>query len=332
MSDTSRAPRDNPLDFLKGVLVIVMVLYHAMNVYADAGPGAYSYIRFVSGSFVFVSGYFLPAFYGERFSQAPWGTSKRLLQRGFKLVLLFTLLNGLILLSGVGNPHKQTTIAGDYWAHAAAIYGIGAPGAAAFQILLPIAYVLLLAPLFLGLSKYRHGLIAGGFASALAWSLADIESINLGMGVVGIIGLFLGMAASSLERLFGIPGKTALLAGIAATMALMEFFDRNALTYAVGVTLMVMLLYALARRLALQDRASAVAILLGKYSLLGYIGQIVLLQVSARLLGGPRWPLGVEILAIVAATTVLLALLCYALQYLRGRSTLVDKGYRLVFS
>lgn len=332
MSSPNPSSRDNSLDFLKGVLVIVMVLYHAMNVYADAEPGAYSYIRFVSGSFVFVSGYFLPAFYAARFRLSPWETSKRLLQRGLKLVLLFSLLNGLILLTGVGNPHKQIAASGDHWDRLAAIYGIGAPGAAAFQILLPIAYVLLLAPAFLGLARYRFGLIAAGFGGALGWSLTGTESVNLGMGVVGLIGLFLGMAATPLERLFGFPGKALLLAGIAGTMALMEFFDRNALTYAIGVTLMVMLLYALARRLALTGSPSAVAILLGKYSLLGYIAQIVLLQVSSRLLGGPRWPLGVEIAAIVAATVTALTLLCSALHHARRRSTWVDRGYRLVFS
>jgi len=329
---SATATRDQSLDFVKGLLVLIMVLYHAMNVFAEAEAGAYSYIRFVSGSFVFVSGYFIPGFYGERFRRQPAATASRLLQRGGKLLALFTVLNGLILLTGVGNPHKQNALGDDYGARLLAIYGSGEPGAAAFQILLPIAYLLLLSPLLLALARFRHELIGLALAATLGWTYLGIEWVNVAMGLVGVIGLVLGLEAERLERPFAALGRTLLLTAIAAAMLLMQYFDRNAMSYAAGVTLMVMLFYALAKKLALRDRASAVVITLGNYSLLAYIAQIVLLQIGARLLGSPRWPLGPEIAAIVAATSLLLILLCYALSFLRRRSALIDRSYRLVFS
>jgi len=44
--------RDLPLDFVKGVPVIVMVTYHVMNIFSTASAEAYGYIRFVNGSFI----------------------------------------------------------------------------------------------------------------------------------------------------------------------------------------------------------------------------------------------------------------------------------------
>ena len=40
--------RDLNLDFVKGVLVVVMVVYHAMNYFADVDPDYYGYIRFIN--------------------------------------------------------------------------------------------------------------------------------------------------------------------------------------------------------------------------------------------------------------------------------------------
>src|SRR5262245_1486476 len=100
------AVRDLTLDVVKGTLVVVMVVYHAMNIFSTAGPDEYAYVRFVSGSFILMSGYIIARFDGPRF-KADWrGTYQRLVARGLKLLILFTLLNLLINLTGIGNPDK----------------------------------------------------------------------------------------------------------------------------------------------------------------------------------------------------------------------------------
>src|SRR5262245_25828550 len=98
--------RDLPLDFVKGMLVIVMVIYHVMNIFSTARSEAYGYIRFVSGSFIFISGYIIAIFYEQKFQIDRIGTSQRLIMRGLKLLLVFTVLNILINVTGVGNPNK----------------------------------------------------------------------------------------------------------------------------------------------------------------------------------------------------------------------------------
>ena len=49
--------RNAPLDFVKGLLVIAMVVYHEMNYFSTAGPEGFGHVRFVTGSFIFISGY-----------------------------------------------------------------------------------------------------------------------------------------------------------------------------------------------------------------------------------------------------------------------------------
>jgi hypothetical protein len=66
------------LDLVKGALVVVMVVYHAMNIFSTAGPDEYVYVRFVSGSFILMSGYIVARFHEARF-KADWrSTSPRL--------------------------------------------------------------------------------------------------------------------------------------------------------------------------------------------------------------------------------------------------------------
>src|SRR5215471_235911 len=106
MNSTPGTPRDLILDFVKGILVIVMVIYHVMNVFSTASPEAFGYIRFVSGSFIFISGYIISVFYEQRFQTDGTSTSKRLAVRGLKILFIFTILNIFINLTGLKNPSK----------------------------------------------------------------------------------------------------------------------------------------------------------------------------------------------------------------------------------
>src|SRR5437868_116543 len=117
--------RDHAIDFVKGALVVFMVVYHSMNILSTAGPDAFGYVRFVSSSFILLSGYIIARFYGGRFGANPAGTSKRLITRGLKLLLVFTVLNVLINMTGVGNPDKAQTGLSSYVENFAAIYVVG---------------------------------------------------------------------------------------------------------------------------------------------------------------------------------------------------------------
>jgi fucose 4-O-acetylase-like acetyltransferase len=68
---TNSAPdvRDLTLDVVKGALVVLMVVCHAMNIFSIAGPDEYAYVRFVSGSFILMSCYIVARFDGPRLTQ-----------------------------------------------------------------------------------------------------------------------------------------------------------------------------------------------------------------------------------------------------------------------
>ncbi len=170
---TGSAPavRDLTLDLVKGALVVLMVVYHAMNIFSTAGPHEYAYVRFVSGSFVLMSGYIVARFHEARF-KADWrGTSRRLVVRGLKLLMLFTLLNLLINLTGIGNPNKVQLGIQRFMSTLFEVYVAGEPAHASFQILLPIAYLLVAAPALLMLGRLSKWLFVASFVMAFAPSL-----------------------------------------------------------------------------------------------------------------------------------------------------------------
>src|SRR5262245_17197981 len=242
---THSAPvvRDLTLDVVKGALVVVMVVYHAMNIFSTAGPDEYAYVRFVSGSFILMSGYIVARFDGPRF-KADWrGTSRRLVARGLKLLILFTLLNLLINLTGIGNPDKVQLGLRGYTSTLFEVYVAGEPRYASFQILLPIAYLLVAAPAVLMLGGLSKWLFMASFATAFALSLFGIESVNLDFAVLGAIGLSGGILTNLVEKPLAMTGVWSIAGGLLASVMLMKYLNANLATYALGTIVILKLLY-----------------------------------------------------------------------------------------
>src|SRR5580692_606153 len=89
--------RNAALDFTKGVLVLVMVLYHWLNYFH--GPGdVYRYLRFLTPSFIFITGFLISNVHLSRYGSADSRLAKRLMWRGLKILVVFILLNAAIAL------------------------------------------------------------------------------------------------------------------------------------------------------------------------------------------------------------------------------------------
>src|SRR5436189_5459360 len=96
-----RTPRQriDALDMTKGVLVVAMVVYHALNYSTDYTLG-FKYLPFLPPSFILITGFLIGRLYltsGNRPGASLFG---RLFLRGFRLLLIFTLLNVLTQLMG----------------------------------------------------------------------------------------------------------------------------------------------------------------------------------------------------------------------------------------
>src|SRR6187399_3095901 len=86
------AARIDALDWVKGALVVFMVVYHAMG-YSRFRPLSFEYLGFLPASFIFITGFVVGQIYAARYNLQSWKPYLRLMTRGLKLLVLFTLLN-----------------------------------------------------------------------------------------------------------------------------------------------------------------------------------------------------------------------------------------------
>jgi hypothetical protein len=329
--------RAQALDAVKGVLVVLMVGYHALSIATTADAEAFRYIRFISGSFIFISGFVIVRYTLERFGGQPAATSQHLIWRGLKIVALFTALNLAIVISGIGNVAKQQLGLGAYVANAATIYLAGDGGTASFAILLPIGYLMIAAPVVLAL--FVRAPVAAPPALLMVSLLLIAHPavgdrwLNVDFMLVGLAGMTLG-APWWACRLFetGAPRVIVLAPALALTLWFTGRWGGQGPLYVVGVASIFKLLHDGARRQPESGAVMRVATLLGRYSLFAYIAQIALIQFFFRASGAQRWSVGAEVALLCAGVAALMAASCVALDKLRLSSPLVDRSYRLVFS
>ncbi len=324
--------RDLKLDFVKGFLVVVMVIYHAMNYFSTAGPEYYGYLRFVNGAFIFISGYVVAIFYAARGAKDPAAVSGRLVVRGLKLLIIFTVLNLFISVLGL-TSYKNVEFGIDrFLDNLGVIYGTGNGRVMAFQILVPIAYVILISPLFVALPKWsRLPLISATGILAFTYSFLGIEAPNIYFVIVGVVGLCVGMLIVDRE-VPSIDSTIVLVIGIFVIGAAMNYLSGNALLYSVGLMVFLKLIYDGAGKLDLGGQASKLVILFGQYSLVCYIAQIVFLYGLYLVLSKQKWPLGYELVLIFLLTNAFLVALSLVIGYFRRRFQLADKVYKFVFA
>lgn len=323
--------RDLHLDFVKGFLVITMVIYHTMNYFSTANPEEYGYIRFVTGSFIFISGYMVSTFYEKKYRKDKIRICKRLIGRGLKLLIIFTTLNLFVSLTGVEGYKKVQFSAQQYFDNLGAIYIWGNSRLAIFQILVPISYLLIISPVYFILYGIRKPLITAILFLVFSFSFLGLESYILYVGIIGLVGLSVGMLVN-IERLYGIKNRLIILFCLFICFTIMGYLDRNVLTYSIGILVVLKLIYDFAKTLSVRKQINQIVILFGQYSLVCYIMQIIFLHGLFRLLSNGRWGLGYETISIFVVTNIFLLGLCISLRWCRGRYKLIDQLYKVMFS
>lgn len=137
------ADRNPGLDFTKGTLVLFMVLYHWINYFIGPEGFVYTYLRFITPSFIFITGFLIANVYPEKYGWGNHRASKRLMIRGLKLLALFTILNVTANVMFTGNYKGAMPGIDGFIRNAASIY-ISGNARASFGVLVPISYLLLL--------------------------------------------------------------------------------------------------------------------------------------------------------------------------------------------
>jgi hypothetical protein len=182
------------------------------------------------------------------------------------------------------------------------------------------------------LGRLSKWLFVASFATAFAPSLLGIDSVNLDFAVLGAIGLSGGILTNPVEKPSAMTGVWSIAGSLLASVILMKYLNANLATYALGTIVILKLLYELSKAIGPATPLAQASILLGRYSLVCYIAQIIFMQGLSRGLWRPRWELGYETFLVVVGTVAFLLVLSAVLAMLCDHYRFAAKAYKLVFS
>ena len=338
-ASSPKAQRISALDFTKGALVLIMVLYHWINYFIGPQWEYYRYLRFLTPSFIFVTGFMISNVYLSKYKAADPRLSKRLFTRGLKLLTIFLVLNlartYIVPILGTGVVLQSLLdVRNMFTVFVSGNVPIVSGKLISFSILVPISYLLMLSGmLMLSYRFYRytfHLVCVFLLLSIVALGLIGAESPNLELITIGMLGVLTGfMPISAINDFVRHPymlGIAYLCYTIAITIWNVPFFLQL-----VGVPLSLMVIYLVGISGSDSDAISSELILLGRYSLFGYISQIAILQIlaaSLRHANSGFLMLSVSFIAAFALTITSVEIV----DRLRARAVSMDRLYKLVFA
>jgi peptidoglycan/LPS O-acetylase OafA/YrhL len=339
-SPSGRNNRIPALDFTKGALVLIMVLYHWLNYFLGMRGDIYKYLRFLTPSFIFITGFLISNVYFSKYKIADPRLARRLVQRGLKILGVFILLNVVRTLL-LPQPYRGQTVFEHFSIrNLANVYLIGTDlgggqgKAVAFYILVPISYLLLLSAALLLLSgwfKYVFHVVCGLFlVGIIVLDLNGLQSANLELLAIGLMGVILGYTPIEKINTF-VRHPYSLAAAYICYVGAITVWNVIYPLQVIGVCLSLMIIYLLGEQGDQPGRVRSCIILLGKYSLFGYIAQIFILQLLHR--GLWRVDLGVAGLGLSFCAAFALTILAVeATDRVRSRVVPVDRLYKAVFA
>lgn len=335
---SSKASRIPALDFTKGALVLIMVLYHWLNYFM--GPTDNRYLRFLTPSFIFIAGFLISNIYLSKYGISDPQLPKRLLQRGLKIFGVFVVLNVTRILvvrenfqSQVSSVHSPIRTLIDVYILGSGVGG-GQAKAVAFFVLLPISYLLILSAVLLVACKfYRYTFYVVCLFFLLfivALNFVRLQSPNLELVTIGLLGVITGyLPIEKVNALVRHPYW--LTVAYVAYLGAITLWDVIYPLQIIGVYLSLMIIYLFGLNSSGPGKAWAVVVLLGKYSLFGYIAQIAVLQFLRKALN----PLDSEVIVLGLSFVSAFALTVLSVELVnrtRAESTTVDRLYKAVFA
>lgn len=278
--------RDLALDVVKGVCVIVMVLYHSICYFPGSDLDT-KYLAFVSAAFIFLAGFVATSIYLQKYDlRLQRGIIfMRLTTRGLKLILIAVGLNLVtMLLLGGGQCRQGAAMDVMLWNlltgsdyHAASFVLLVAIGYCLFGIGVPLA-------------------VGGGRVIALVCTavtaviFAQVSNHYQWQGhyyvqlfAIGQVGAMVGLLKpGTVERLSSHLDLVLLLYFAQLLLAIM--WPPCYLLYFLNVFCTLLAIYSIGSKLDYEYWLTKKMILLGKYSLLAYLFQIFFLQALRRLI------------------------------------------------
>ncbi|MGD0136629.1 MAG: hypothetical protein ABSE57_31695 [Bryobacteraceae bacterium] len=334
-----KVDRNPALDFTKGALVLIMVLYHWINYFIGPQWGYYKYLHFLTPSFIFITGFMVSNVYLSKYAAADPRLSRRLFTRGLKLLAIFVVLN---LARTVVVPVLGTGALVQHPLDPANIFAVFVSGnvpagggkVAAFPILVPISYLLMLSGVLMlpyRFYKYTFQVVCVLLLlSVFLLGLTGAQSANLECVTIGMVGTLTGFVSIEAINNFVRHPYVLALAYLCYTIAI-TIWNVPFPLLIVGVFLSLMVIYLAGGSGSEFGTLRSEIILLGKYSLLGYISQIAILQILSA--GFRHINLGVAGLAMsFLAAFALTIVIVEVVDRARAKTAITDKLYKAVFA
>lgn len=331
-------PRDEAIDFVKGALVLFMVLYHWLNYFVGPKGQYYDYLRFLTPSFIFISGFMISRIHLSRYANGGRHLAKRLTVRGFKLLAMVFLLNALVSFAPARFGVRHAALAASL-RNICLAFIVANPTASegqksvAFSMLVPIAYLLIVSAGLVILTKreryaFRCTLLVLIVAVILSYAYGTVSSY-LDLLMIGVLGVVIGFAEiGQMAFVLGHPHVLILL--YCCYLAVITIWHVTLPLQVASVILTTALLYIAGSRRA-PGAAWRRTVLLGKYSLLGYISQIAILQGLRRISWLSQHGVAVLLFSLLLGM-LLTGMIVEAADFARRKSKLADSLYRLAFA
>ena len=307
-----------------------MVIYHILSYFTTAGYSGTGYVRFVTGSFIFISGYIVAVFYEKKFEIEKRKVCIRLIYRGLKLITIFTLLNVAINLIGMQSHKVSKFNIYTFIDNVKDIYVQGNSNYAVFQILVPIAYLLILSPVILYLRNWKKTISIIVIGILLMYIILKINIFNLYGLMIGFAGMTVGLFSVYFES-YQVKSKVLIGAIFFVTIIFMKYFDRNIISYIFAIMVILKLVYDFSKTQDSNKRSHQILLILGKYSLLAYIIQIIIMQFIYQVFVKHRSSVDFRILMYFLLITFILIIFFLVLDFIRKRMLIVDKLYKIAF-
>ena len=333
-----KTERIGALDFTKGALVLIMVLYHWLNYFVSTTADFYRYLRFLTPSFIFVTGFLISHVYLRKYGVDDPRVPRRLITRGVKILAVFVGLNIVrtLLISDSRAPVMPVEAFGLNSLIAAFVTGTvmsdGGGKASSFNILVPIGYLLLLSGGLVTLCRFYkytfHLVCVVLVACVLLLGINGFENGYLELLTIGLVGVTIGyIPLDAISRCLTYRAAIAV-----AYLGYIGVITAWGVTYPlqlIGVFVNLMVIYSVAE--AADGRAGEHVALLGRYSLFGYIAQIAILQVLHRSVRPVSYGTVLLVSSFIAAFGLTM-ISVEALERARSKVRIVDRVYKAVFA
>ena len=324
------------LDFTKGALVLVMVLYHWLNYFVSPQGSFYRYLSFLPPSFICITGFLISQVYLSKYRVTDPRLPRRLAIRGLKILGIFILLNAgitLLIPKSYDGKYLLDNFSVKILESIFVTGNMTSGRLVAFYVLVPISYLLLLSACLLIVGKYYkyifHVTTMLGLLFILILDISGSKSGSLELLTIGLLGISIGyIPLNKVNQVLRHP-LAVVLAYLCYVAAITVWNVPYPLQVA-GVLLTLMVIYMLGVVGGDAGRMQRTFITLGKYSLFAYIGQIAILQMLRRSLQMDlsAWALGASFLVATALTIITVEVLDLA----RAKVAVVNRMYAAVFA